>query len=246
MKKIIIAFFFGGLSFYSNAQGTWNVGLLWAGPDNESTFKSGDADASALFTHHKYHEGQLGLTMRYTICKHWAFSSGIDFSNLGFTYSLANDYNLKKNDHYQWLTSATTLGRIPTLCIYQSKQNCSGFRWIFGMGMALNSIDANWDEAKTAKLNSEAGNVRITSFTSDSKATGATSFGTCWILGIEKVYKMGNMLSLVLEANNGHGELARSTVNYTIDNTNYAHTFSNKGTFGTLALMYSFKSMKER
>src|ERR1019366_9510786 len=83
------------------AQGNWCLGINSSFTANNSTYIGGMSDAHALFTHNDFGTGSLGIVGRYFIDDHWSIQSGINFSSIGFDYSLAKNYSLQKNgDHF--------------------------------------------------------------------------------------------------------------------------------------------------
>jgi hypothetical protein len=62
-----------------------------------------------------------------------------------------------------------------------------------------------------------------------------------FVIGKEKIFKKGGILHAAWIFNVGLNDKAKATVNYTLDNTNYQHEFTNKGNFVGFRIAYFFK-----
>ncbi|MEO8148265.1 MAG: outer membrane beta-barrel protein [Bacteroidia bacterium] len=231
-----------------NAQGRWNVGLQMGVTGNPSKFSSGMEDASALFTNNVYGAGQLAVNFRYRIAERWSFQTGFGFSEFGFEYTLAKDYSLlKSEDHFAYLRTGTCTSEIPALIIYNSKLNCRNFRFIAGAGFGFTAIDSKWQSETSVPVDQiNAENNQPAEMTEHSHSLQSTSANFQWLIGVEKVWSRGNMLSLTFQSRYGFSNIASSTVSYMVENKNYTHTFTNNGTSCGIALCYYFLPMGTR
>ena len=235
-------------SVYAQAQNRWSVGLQLGVMANHAKYSGGMSDASALFNNNEFGTGQLGIYFRYRITDRLSFQTGYDFSEFGFNYALAKDYNLlNPSEHYAELQTGTCISRIPAIVIYNSKLNCRNMRFIVGGGFTLTAIDNNWESSSSTRVTAEGvENLVPTDMTQQTHSTTSASSSFTWLIGIEKVFKRGNMLALTFQANYGFTNIAESTVSYTANNENYTHTFSNKGSWAGVGLCYYFLPMGSR
>lgn len=230
------------VSGFASAQNRLNIGLSFSVYANPSKFTGGMAEASALFNNHPYGSCQLGLEFRYRVSNHWSLQSGLHFGQTGFSYSLAQDYNLlNPSEQYAELYTGTCLTQIPVMAIYNTKLNCRHIRFIVGAGFNMSFIDNGWTSYSASTVEAEGvENNNTTEMTEQTTALTTTGGGFTWLIGIEKVFKRGNMLSLTFNANHGFNNMALSTVSYTVENQDYTHIFTNRNNWAGVALTYYF------
>lgn len=243
MKKyVLLTLVLTTLFLNTNAQSNWNIGLQWSGYGNYSTYSGGMTEASALFSNNVFGSAQLGVLLRYKLSDHWNLQSGFNFSEIGFSYWLANDYSLlDPMEHFSQLRTGTCLSQVPVMAIYNSKLNCKNVRFIAGVGLAINFIDNNWVSYSSASSKEEGVLVvPDVEMTMQASAQTTTSGSFTWMIGAEKVFKRGNMLSFTFNFNHGFADIANSTVNYSVDGKNYTHSFVNNGSWAGLGLTYYF------
>ncbi len=243
MKKAILLLFVCAITVTVNAQSNWNIGVQLSVMGNQSTFSSGMSEANALFSNSSYGSGQIGFYARRAISNHFSLQSGIDFSSIGFSYAIAEDYSLLSNDECNnpELRIGTCMTRIPVSLIYNSNLNCKNVRFIAGVGLAVGFVDNHWDTENIKTVEGgELGNTAASLMKTKVNSTNTVSGSFTTLIGVEKVFSRGNMLSLTFQGNWGFNTVAESTVNYTVDNKNYNHTFSNNGSYCGVALTYYF------
>lgn len=249
MKKAILLLFVCSLTSTLNAQSNWNIGIQLAGIGNTSVYSSGMSNANALFTNSPYGSGQIGFYARRTLNNHFSLQTGLDFSEVGFSYMIAQDYSLLKADecHANELRIGTCITRVPVSLIYNSKLNCRNFRFIAGIGLAIGFVDKEWnDESINTVEVGETGKGVSSTMKSEVQSTNCVNGSFTSLIGAEKVFSKGNMLSLTFQGNCGFNTVAESTVNYTVDNKNYNHTFTNNGSYFGVALCYYFAPVGSR
>lgn len=243
MKKSLLILAISLFAFTVNAQNKWNIGIQLGANANHSEFSRGMSDANALFTNTSYGTGQIGFLARRGVSNHFSLQTGLSFSSIGFTYSIAEDYSLLKADecHGNQLNVGTCITRVPVSLIYNSNLNCKNIRFIAGIGLAVGFIDNKWatEDMKNVE-GGELGNTSSSVMRTDVRSTNTANGSFTTLLGVEKVFSRGNMLSLTFEGNWGFNKVAESTVKYTVDNKNYNHTFSNNGSYCGVALTYYF------
>ena len=242
MKNLILLLSLFIVTETVNGQNNWNIGIQLGALGNSSKFSAGMTDANALFTNNCYGSGQIGFYTRKTINSHFSFQTGFDFSQLGFSYSIAKDYSLlKERDLCPQINIGTCITRIPTSIIYNSKPNCKNVRFIMGIGIAIVAIDNHWDNENMATDEiSEIVNSGISNMNAEAHSTSKVSGSFTTLIGCEKVFSRGNMLSFTLQGNCGFAPLAESSVTYLVNNKNYNHVFTNDGSFCGFALCYYF------
>ena len=98
MKKSLLILTLITISLNSFATGEMNIGLTMGGTGNYSKYSGGMTDASALFTNNIFASGWIGVEFRKMFSEHWSFKTGFNFSEFGFSYLLAKDYNLLKSE----------------------------------------------------------------------------------------------------------------------------------------------------
>lgn len=224
-----------------SAQSNWSMGLQLASVSNNSTYLAGMTDANGRFNHGEYSGGAFSFLFRYKFDEHWNLQTGLGFVDLGFNYSVANDYSLlHKSDQFTANRASFCISQIPLTAIYTFKPNCRNFRYFLGAGanFMMNS------EITSMRVHSEpesTGNLANTYVDQVMYAPAFAVAAATFTGGIEKILKKGNMLQLSIVTNHGFTPLATSTVKYNADGVNYNHTFTNNGTYWGLAFAYYFK-----
>jgi hypothetical protein len=248
MKKILLITALISICNLSYSQNPWSIGVMLAGGGNFSQFSGGMEQANAKFTHTAMPLGQLGVYARYKMGERWSLQSGFDFSQVGFTYLFAKDYSLlNEMDHNEIMYTATGTTRIPVMILYNSKLNCRNWRMVAGAGFALNMVGDTWinDNSDVIQCPTGMNEEQMINYYAPYKyeeahTTSSANGSFAWLFGVEKVFKRGNMLSFTMQGNAGFTPLAESTVYYAADGTNYAHTFTNYGTYCSFGISYYF------
>ncbi|MEO5572302.1 MAG: hypothetical protein ABIT08_00590 [Bacteroidia bacterium] len=252
MKKILLVILISTFAYTANSQNPWNIGIMMGGGGNISQFSGGMANADAKFSNVPFPSGQIGVFARYRISERMSLQSGFDFSSIGFTYLFAQDYSLEQPlDQNEIMFSGTCVSRIPAMAIYNSKLNCKNWRLISGGGFALNIVDKNWiseyDNFMECPVGMSEEQIRNYFYkTQESHSTSAANGSFVWLVGVEKVFKRGNMLSFTFQGNCGFTPIATSTVQYTVDGTAYNHSFTNYGSYAGFGISYYFLPVGSR
>lgn len=172
-------------------------------------------------------------------------TSGFGFSSLGFDYAIAENYSLldraKNQRQFTRVRSSFGMLEIPFMAFYKFNPNCKNARWLAGAGLAQTFIGSQTAEGSASKVNDGSSNVNY--INAASKSTGGNDLFLRWSVGREKMYKNGGILNFSFLVNMGFRNIAESTVNYTIDNQNYTHSFTNNGSFAGFRLSYFFKPL---
>jgi hypothetical protein len=233
------------------AQNGWRVGLTAGSFGNQSVFSGGTSSASALYTHQKYGTGMWGVLFRKQINNHLSFQTGLNFSSLGFQYTMAQDYSLfSPKGHYLVNKTGFGIGSIPATLIWNFNPNCRNWRWFVGGGVSLlrHNISVNKTNA-VAPSSTEAQQMGMTTSDNLSQTITSSSFTTLnghVLVGIEKLFKKGSMLSFALYLNRGFSPLATSTVNYTVNGQAYTHIYTNYNNYAGWTVSYYFKPLKSK
>jgi len=240
MKKIILTFFsILTVAAISQEENTWRLGIQIGSQGNHSKYQSGMQDANARFHQNDFGAGSLNIVGRYDFNRRWMATGGLGLSSYGFEYALAENYSLlRKDKQFTSIKSEFGVIEIPVMGYYKFNMNCKNTRWLVGAGIAQ-YFNAAQTINKSVSQASDGNTVNYLS--SASKTNGGLPVFFRWSVAREKMYRKGGILNASLLFNFGFTELAKSTVNYTIDNQNYEHTFTNNGNFIGLRLAYFFK-----
>ncbi len=228
---------------FSQEEKTWRLGLQIGSQANHSKYSGGMSDANARFHHNPYGSGSLNIIGRYDWNKHWMFMTGLGINSIGFEYAISENYSLlnKAQNQGQFTGVKSQFGvvEIPAMFFYKFNLNCKNARWLVGAGLAETFVGGQTINNSASKSNDGGSSVNYLSSTS--VAHNGTYWFFRWSVGREKIYKSGGILNVSLLCNVGFNRIAESTVNYTIDNQNYNHSFINTGNFAGLRLSYFFK-----
>jgi hypothetical protein len=246
MKKALLTILsILALTGFSQEEKTWRLGLQIGNQTTHSRFSGGMSDANARFHNNVFGAGAFNIIGRYDHNRHWMFTSGLGFSSLGFEYTIAENYSLlgraKNQGQYTRVRSQFGIVEIPAMIFYKFNPNCKNVRWLVGAGLAQTFIGGQSAEESVSKANDGSSNVNYLS--SSSKTIGGNYLFLRWSVAREKMYKRGGILNVSLLLNMGFSNIAQSTVNYTIDNQNYNHSFTSNGNFAGLRLAYFFRPL---
>ena len=246
MKKIILLSVLVISSTLVSAQSSWRMGLSLSAIGNGSSFSGGMHEANARFHHNELGTGVWSLSFRKSINPHFSWQTGLQFSNIGFNYAIAEDYSLmNKHAHYTNNQLSVSTVALPVSLIYHFNPNCKNFRWYVGGGLSLLGVGTpktttqNTSPTNEANVNPAADYLNQTIEVRSNATINGHLVG-----GVDKIFKSGRILSLGVVFNGGVTELMRSTVNYSLNNQSYNHTFSNFGNYAGLQLSYYFKPFK--
>jgi hypothetical protein len=219
---------------------TWRLGIQGGPQGNHSVFTGGMTEANARFHHNAFGSGALTLMARYDFDRHWMITGGIGLSSFGFEYSIAENYSLlAKNPQNTTIRSEFSVFDMPTLIYYKFNPNCKNVRWLIGGGFAQQLTGAMSLNRSVSQAND--GNTSVNYISSTSSTNGGLLLNFRWTVAREKMFRNGSILNASVIFNLGFNKIATSTVNYTIDNQNYTHTFSNNGNFVGLRISYFLK-----
>jgi hypothetical protein len=224
-----------------NSQNNWRWGLGVSSVGNSAMYVGGMKDANARFHQRNFETGVWSVYFRNDFKERWSFETGLQFSQIGFQYAIAENYSLL-NKHKQFTSnqiSSNTIS-IPLTLIYRFKPNCNNYRWFVGAGLSLVGVGS--PSVKEKNVNEEGVTSANTNYISQSvNVSSAYAFNGHLMFGIEKQRNSGRMWSLGIIVNGGLTPLMNSTVNYSIDNVSYNHKFSNYGNYAGLRFAYFFK-----
>lgn len=227
-----------------SAQNNWRWGLGVSSVGNSSMYVGGMKDANARFHQRNFETGVWSVYFRNDFKESWSFETGLQFSQIGFQYAIAENYSLL-NKHKQFTSnqiSSSTVS-VPLSLIYRFKPNCNNYRWFVGGGVSLVGVGS--PSVKEKNVNEEGVSSVNTNYISQTVSVSSTyAVNGHLMFGIEKQRNSGRMWSLGIVLNGGLTPLMNSTVNYSIDNVSYNHTFSNYGNYAGLRFAYFFKNFK--
>lgn len=246
MKKILLLSAFVITSTIVSAQCNWRMGVGLSAVGNHSSYSGGMHEANARFHHNELGTGVFALSFRKSINPHFSWQTGLQFSSIGFNYAIAEDYSLlnKEAQYTNNQLSASTIA-IPVSLIYHFNPNCRNFRWYVGGGLSLVGVGAPKTHSKNVSPTDEANlNPASDYLTQTIQIKNDITINGHLVAGVDKIFKSGRILSLGVILNGGVTELMSSTVNYSLNNQTYTHTFSNFGNYAGLQLSYYFKPFK--
>jgi hypothetical protein len=249
MKNLILLLALITTGTVATAQSKWNIGIGTGATTNLSKYDSGNEEANALFENNPYQSHNLTVNFRYKISEKLAFQTGLGFSEIGYSYSIAKDYSLLKpmecNDDD--IRTGTFISDIPAMIILNTPVNCSKVRFIFGAGFSIRGVNNSWDNQSAGEIKSyEAANSNDTYITAQSGTQATVAPAAIWMIGVERMLKKGNSLSFAFQGTQGFTTISESTVNYTVANKDYTHTFINRGSLVTFSLAYNFMQFGSR
>jgi hypothetical protein len=224
-------------------------GLTLGATGNHSYFVGGSEQANAGFYSNVYGSGAINFTARYFLSEKWSLQSGLGFTSVGFETGMAKNYSLLKNDHFITARQEVNMGQIPFLVIYSFKPDCKNKNWFLGAGFNfLFSSSKNNETLFPAQPGEEINLLpTVTNYSVDLSVQKKNTPAFQFMAGREKKFNKGNRLSLAFVWNIGLvGTMSTSTVNYTAENTNFQHIFSNRGDFAGLYFTYTFSSKQSR
>jgi hypothetical protein len=229
MKKIIFMMW-SAMALPSVAQideTGWRLGLQLGISGNSADFSGGMENANGRFRQNDFAATNFGFAARYDFCRHLMIETGMGVSTFGFNYSIAENYSLvrDKNKVSSINTSFAAL-ELPLDLYYKFNPNCRNVRWVLGAGIAptfraKQTIDADFSMTPEGR----SSNYLVS--TSDFYNTGFLLLR--YSAGREKIFRNNSILRVSLLVTLGFSNIATSTVRYTLDNTQYSHTFKNNG-----------------
>lgn len=241
MKKIML-FVFGALTLISKAQEekTWRLGIQLGSAGNQAKYSGGGSDANARFHQNEFGSGALSIEGRYDFNRKWMLTAGLGIHSIGFGYAIAENYSLlQKDKHFTGIQSDFAVLEMPAMVFYKFNPNCKNSKWLIGAGFAESMVGDQTINKSGSQANDGSSNVNYISSTSSTK--GGIYWNFRWSVAREKTFKNNSILNASVLFNYGFNQVATSTVNYTIDNQTYSHSFTNNGNFVGLRLTYFFR-----
>jgi hypothetical protein len=222
----------------------FRLGLMSGGYGNHSEFSGGMSNAPSEFSHDSYGTGSFDFTLRYERSQRWAFMTGIGFTSAGFNFSLANDYSLDDacGDRYDMMESSIPVAQVPFMVLVKSNNNCKNWRWIAGAGI-VNSFVGETTYDNTVIFSQEP-EQNAEYMTVSTQSDGGYHVQSRFLIGREKQFTRGAILSFMLLMNHGCSTIGEASVTYNQDNRVYNHEFTNSGTYCGFSIAYSFRPLK--
>jgi hypothetical protein len=245
MKKVILSLCLGlSIAGLSQEDKTWRLGIQWGLQGNRAVYESGMSEANARFHQNKFSNGALNISARYDFNKHWMIMSGLGFTGYGFDFALAEDYSLlSKNRRFSSVKGGFGALEIPAMIYYKFNPNCKNTRWLIGGGFVETFIGA---QNITKSISQVAdGGTSVNYLSSYTTVKGGNFWMFRWAIARERLFNNGTIFNASMVFNVGFNAIAHSTVNYTVDNMDYTHTFYNNGNFVGFRLAYFWKPLTD-
>lgn len=245
MKKIIVLILaIASLTIQAQEDKTWRIGVQLGMSGNKSKFSGGMTDADARFVHNPFGAAAIDIIARYDFNKRWKIESGLGINALGFEFALAQNYSfVNKSKRYNQVKSNMGTLEIPVMVAYKFNPNCRNSKWFISGGISNVFVGQQKQKHNTDKnSDTPVGNTILSHTTT---VNPGAYLNARLMIGKERVFKRGGILSAALIWNVGFSELAKSTVDYTIDGNTYQHEFTNKGSFFGFRLAYYFRPLKQ-
>lgn len=242
MKKAILLLVLGinGLCLSAQENNVWRLGVQWGAHDNQAKFRGGSPNANARFNYNEFNGGSFDIVARYDANKHWMGTFGLGFNTFGFGFALAENYSLlNMQNRFSLLKTEYNAVEIPLMIYYKFNPNCKNVKWVIGGGFAASFTEGKSVSKYFVKNNDGATSSNYLSSTSTSNNGGHGMLR--FAIGREKLFQRGSILNASLVFNGGMSQVAKATVNYTIDNQNYTHSFTNNGNYIGFRLSYYFR-----
>jgi hypothetical protein len=236
MKQLMI-FALGLVTLTTSAQDNkvWHLGVQFGNSGNISKYSGGMQTANARFKQNIFHAPNINLVARYDFDKKWMFTAGVGFNDIGFGYSISENYSLAKTSiKTSDIKSDFVAMELPITLFYKFNTNCKNSRWILGGGFVTTvsekqTIDNDFSSTEGSLINH---------LSSHSVSKGGVAVLLRCSIGKEKSFSNGSILQASFMVNMGFKTMAYSKVNYTLDNKNYSHTFLNSGSSLGFRLAY--------
>ncbi|MBK9282934.1 MAG: hypothetical protein IPM51_01290 [Sphingobacteriaceae bacterium] len=239
-KTLTVLFALCVLMIQSQEEKTWRIGIQLGSAGNHAKYHSGGVDANARFHQNKWGSGAINIAGRYDANRRWMITAGLGIHSVGFGYAIAENYSLlQKDKQFTGIKNEFTVLEMPAMIFYKFNPNCKNAKWLIGAGFSENFIGEQTLNASASQANDGLSNVNYISSTSSTK--GGIYWSFRWSVAREKTFKNNSILNASVLFNYGFNQVATSTVDYTIDNQTYSHTFTNNGNFVGLRLTYFFR-----
>ena len=243
MKKAFMVLFCAiSIIAISQEEKQFRLGVQLGNVSNKPKYQSGMSDANARFHVNEWGGGALSVVGRYDFDKRWMVTASLGIHSVGFGYAISENYSLlnkKGYGQYTGVKSDFAVLEMPAMVFYKFNPNCKNAKWLIGAGFSQDLAGAQTIDKSVSQATDGNSNVNYISSTSSTK--GGLYWNFRWSVAREKTFKNNSILNASVLINYGFNQFAKSTVNYTIDNQTYTHTFTNNGNFVGLRLTYFFK-----
>lgn len=244
MKKLLalLALSLNALWLGAQEDGTWRIGVQSGWHVNKSRYVGGMSEANARFHQNPFDAMSFDVIGRYDFNRHWKIESGLSFNSAGFEFALAENYSfVQRGNRYTKVSSNLGLFELPVMVSYKFNPNCRNWKWFVSAGFSNVFVSSQTIDKQYTPNSDGPSNVTYLASTTTSK--GGNYLNGRLMIGREKNFKCGSILSAAFIWNIGFTEMAKATVNYTVDGTAYQHEFSNKGNFVGFRVSYFFRPL---
>lgn len=241
MKKLFILAALLSISVLSaQTEKTWRLGVQWGVQDNHNKWSGGMDDAHASFHANKHPDGGFDLIARYDHDKHWMATFGMGINTFGFDFGISNNYKFSQlQNRWSGANAKFTELATPILVHYKFNLNCKSNRWVLGGGFVPTySVKRTITSDYTYFAD---GAIKAPDIELSATNTAGPGAMVRFVVAREHVYKKGGIFHASWIFNLGLNDKAKATVNYSLDNTNYNHEFTNTGNFVGFRLAYWFR-----
>ncbi len=223
------------LSISAQDNKVWRLGVQFGNSGNISKYSEGMKTADARFKQNIFQAPNIEVVGRYDFDKHWMLTVAVGFNDIGFGYSISDNYSiakakLKSSD----IKTDFVAMEVPLSLFYKFNPNYKNSRWIIGGGFVATLTE----KQAINKDFSSTDDSFINHLSSHSVSKGGGAILLRGSIGKEKLFSNGSILQASFLVNMGFKTIATSTVDYTLDNQNYSHTFSNSGSSVGFRLAY--------
>ncbi len=199
------------------------------------------ANANGNFHHDDYGTGAFNFVARKTINPHWSFQTGFGFSSVGFNFTITQDYSLLNPDgQYTGNSIECNTVVLPATIVYNTNLTCRNWRWFIGGGLSFISHSNEKDDDVEMDV---MDNSSIANLTQSYDFNGGFTLNGHLIGGIEKVFRNQSILSFGLIGSLGTSTVGTTSVSYTLDGTDYNHSFTNRGNYFGCYINYYFRPL---
>jgi hypothetical protein len=221
----------------------WRIGIQFGNSGNISKFSGGMQTANARFNQNVFQAPNIDVVARYDFNKHWMLMTGVGFNDIGFGYSISENYSLAKTKiKSSDLKTDFVAMELPIAMFYKFKPNCKNNSWIIGAGFVPTITEKQSTDKEFSIINEGSS---VNNISSHSVSNGEAAVLLRWSIAREKLFSNGSILQASFIVNMGYKTMATSTVNYTLDNQNYSHSFSNNGSSVGFRLAYFLKPLSK-
>ena len=224
---MIVVCVFAAISATAQETDRLRLGMQLGTSSNYARMSGGMEHANGRFRQNDFGAANINIIARYDVNSHWMLESGLGINTFGFSYSISEDYSLRNSrEKLASLQTDFAALEMPVDIFYKFRLNCRNVRAVLGMGVAPTFIGAQHIEKDFSVTSEGTSGNYLKSYT---VAGDNSVMFLRYHVGIEKLFRNGSVFRASILINIGFSDIARSAVDYTLDNENYSHSFTNSG-----------------